>query len=56
MLKYKKACKDTFVTLMIILKFSYFSTILTPTQEHWKQEGRGAIAMSFHIACAEHNH
>ena len=38
MLKYKKAGKDTFVDyLMIILKFLYLSTILTPTQGHRKQ-------------------
>ena len=42
MLKYKNACKDTFVAnLMMILKFLYLSTIL---------------AMSFQIAFAEHGH
>ena len=57
MLKYKKACKDTFVAyLMIILKFLYLSTILTPTQGHRKQGDRKAIAMSFQIAFAEHSH
>ena len=38
MLKYKKACKDTKVAyLMMILKFLYLLTILTPTQVHQKQ-------------------
>ena len=37
MLKYKKACKGTFVAyLMMILKFLYLSTILNPTQGHQK--------------------
>ena len=57
MLKYKNACKDTFVAnLMMILKFLYLSTILTPTQGRQKAGGMGAIAMSFQIAFAEHGH
>ena len=56
MLKYKKAGKDTFVDyLMIILKFLYLSTILTPTQGHRKQGDRGAMAMSSQIAFAEYS-
>ena len=57
MLKYKKSCKDTFgAYLMIILKFLYLLSILTPTQGHRKQGVKGEIAVFFQIAFAEHSH
>ena len=44
-IKYKKACTDISVAyLMIILKFFYLSTILTPTQVHPKQGLEGQLS------------
>ena len=44
MLKCKKACKNTFVAnLIIILKFVYLSTILTPPPKAPEAGGRGKL-------------
>ena len=53
-LKYKKACNDTFVAYKMIFEILYLSTILSPPKSTGSEgEGQAEIALFFQIAYAE---